>query len=361
MTGSYQVFSKASSGYGGAEINLYFLAREFAKDPNIQVEFLVGDFGQEKVEIIENVKLIKINRLNPVLYNNLYHKIIRRYNFVKEVLLSRSDIFIASTAGEFLGYLVFIVRYLKRKKILFRVGHDWDVDGTRSQQNNHIGFLYRYALTRFHRIIVQNIKQKNILWDRYKLDSEVIKNGFPIDKRFNPKSRKYILWVGRVVPFKRPEIFLKLAVAVPEKSFLMILSGEKKMKDQLKAESKYIKNLEIKDAIGFFEISRFFNEAECLVNTSSAEGFPNTFIQSGMSRIPILSFNVNPDNILTKYNIGFDCRENFLKAKNFLRKLDHLKFSELGENNFKYVVSHHNLSDKVIRYKKVIHEMFRNE
>ena len=45
--------------FGGAEVDLYLLAAELAKDKNFEVSFVVGDYRQDPVEIRENVTLIK--------------------------------------------------------------------------------------------------------------------------------------------------------------------------------------------------------------------------------------------------------------------------------------------------------------
>ena len=44
---------------GGAEVDLYFLATELAKDENFAVSFITADYGQEKTETIEGVRIIK--------------------------------------------------------------------------------------------------------------------------------------------------------------------------------------------------------------------------------------------------------------------------------------------------------------
>jgi glycosyltransferase involved in cell wall biosynthesis len=41
-----------------------------------------------------------------------------------------------------------------------------------------------------------------------------------------------------------------------------------------------------------------------LVNTSNAEGFSNTFIEAWKEGVPVLSFYVNPDNIITEKKLG---------------------------------------------------------
>jgi len=45
--------------FGGAEVDLYFLATELAKDENFAVSCITADYGQEDFETIENVRIIK--------------------------------------------------------------------------------------------------------------------------------------------------------------------------------------------------------------------------------------------------------------------------------------------------------------
>ena len=45
---------------GGAEVDLYLLATELAKDKKFEVRFVVGDYGQKQIEVRENVTIIKV-------------------------------------------------------------------------------------------------------------------------------------------------------------------------------------------------------------------------------------------------------------------------------------------------------------
>ena len=53
---AYPLFNPAVKGVlGGAEVDLYFLATELAKDKNFVVTFITADYGQEETETIEGV------------------------------------------------------------------------------------------------------------------------------------------------------------------------------------------------------------------------------------------------------------------------------------------------------------------
>jgi len=57
---SYPIFNKeVKSVFGGAEVDLYFIGTELAKDPAFDVSFLVADYGQDDLELRENIKICK--------------------------------------------------------------------------------------------------------------------------------------------------------------------------------------------------------------------------------------------------------------------------------------------------------------
>ena len=57
---SYPLFNPAVKAvFGGAEVDLYLLGTELAKDKNFNISFITADYGQSATETIENVKLIK--------------------------------------------------------------------------------------------------------------------------------------------------------------------------------------------------------------------------------------------------------------------------------------------------------------
>lgn len=65
------------------------------------------------------------------------------------------------------------------------------------------------------------------------------------------------------------------------------------------------KNIEYKGELPLHEVNRILSGSHILVNTSQIEGFPNTFIQAWMRKIPVVSLNVDPDDVIKKNKIGF--------------------------------------------------------
>ena len=71
------------------------------------------------------------------------------------------------------------------------------------------------------------------------------------------------------------------------------------------------------------EVNRLFSGSDVFVNTSrpDGEGFPNTFIQAWLHAVPVLSFEMDPDSLLTVHGIG-DCCKGSLEC--LFKALQHL-------------------------------------
>jgi glycosyltransferase involved in cell wall biosynthesis len=222
-----------------------------------------------------------------------------------------------------------------------------------------LGFMYRYALPRFDVIVSQTVAQKKMLLDNEGLNSTVIANGFPLDERHTDVDKDCVLWVGRDDPVKRPMLFIELARRLPDFKCIMIMQGNGELKDKVISEAEMTPGLELIDHVGFFEIQHYFDMAICLVNTSEKEGFSNAFIQACISSVPILSYRVNPDKVLTENKIGAVCNDSVEVAAEFIMSLCSNSLKDYGRNAYNYVKEKHDLQDRADEYESLIKDLVR--
>ena len=90
--------------------------------------------------------------------------------------------------------------------------------------------------------------------------------------------------------------------------------------EEIKKKAEKIGNLEFISNIPSKKIYKYYSEASILINTSSSEGFPNTFLESWANYTPIVSLNFDPDNIISKYTLGLHSK-NFDELKENTQKL----------------------------------------
>jgi glycosyltransferase involved in cell wall biosynthesis len=343
---AYPIFNPEKGDYfGGAEVDLYLLATELAKDENFAVSFIAADYGQPPVELREGVKIIKSLdfKKNPLI------------GAVKIWLAMRqadAQIYFQETSswGTFL-----VARFCKsyNRKFVYRTAHQNDCDGTYLKQHYFAGKAFRWSLRNAAQIVVQNKNDQKNLKQTIGVNSIVIPNAHHLPVLSQSK-RNTILWVGRSAQFKRPELFIDLAEQMPDENFTFVCqraTGDKKY-ENLVARAKQVNNLQFIKQVAFDEIDNYFQQAKVFICTSKGEGFPNTYIQACKCATPILSLCVNPDNFINTYECGKCANDNWDEFIALLKQM--LKPQEIrryGKNARKYAEQHHDIEKIVENYK----------
>ena len=105
-----------------------------------------------------------------------------------------------------------------------------------------------------------------------------------------------------------------------------------------------VRNLKWMHRMSFEDAVSLFQEAMLFVNTSRFEGFPNTFLQAAACGTPIVSWSVNPERFLDRYEIGYCANREWSRFEYCVRLLcaDEPLRARLGENGRLYVHEHHN-------------------
>ena len=346
--------------FGGAEIDLYNLANKLAEDDSLQITFVTGDYGQKPQMTYGKVRTLRFKYMNLDTYNGIIYKTLRHIAMWIGLLKLDSDILITETSSDVLGWMALISKKLKRKKIIFRLAHDLDTDLVGVRANGYKSYLlYKLGILNADVIISQTDIQKKLLMKNLKLDSTVIKNGFDISSDVDYKSKSYILWVARAQDWKRPELFTEIARRMPEQEFLMIMPGDNEIKSQIRERIEGLNNLKLIDSVPFSEVQKYYDHARLFVNTSIHEGFPNAFVQACLAGTPILSFNVNPDGFIGKYDLGMMCDNSMDEAVAFIKGLSDEKMVEYGEHARRYVQENHDIGSISDVYKEIIYKLFK--
>jgi len=353
---AYPLFNCDVKGaFGGAEIDLYLLATELAKDKNFEVSFVVGDYGQEPTEVRENVTILKSVSVSKNLF-------LGSWRIWRALRRADAHIYVSKTFTLGMVLYAFFCKVNKRKYI-YRTAHTRECDGTYLKQHRFRGRTIIWAVRSAQKVLTQNYADAENLLATVNIHSEVIRNGHRLNRLYQ-NSQDVILWVGRSAPVKRPDLFLKLARQMPEQRFTMVCqkaAGDYSY-DNLVEQAKQVRNLQFIPTVPFHDIDSYFQRAKVFVSTSDSEGFPNTFIQACKCATPILSLNVNPDGFLDEYNCGISCDGDWNKLVEMLKFIfAEERYVQLGRNARKYVEEHHDITRIVEQYKKLLIQVAQDE
>lgn len=165
----------------------------------------------------------------------------------------------------------------------------------------------------------------------------------------------YILWVASCRPNKQPWHFVTLASEFPERQFVMVLPPFAGIRDELyyailRAASGLNNLRVIAELRPFAEVDAMFEGAAVFVNTSLFEGYANTFLQAADHGVPILSLQVDPDQVISTQELGIVACGNFTDFKAGLVELlaeEGLRGRTFGLNNRRHIERNHNLATSV--------------
>lgn len=365
MQKAYPLFLEDSGEFegeiGGAELDLYVIATELARHEDFHITFYTGDFGQEDmIRITDNLILRKFRYWNEKEYPRWHHKILRRLCCIWILLRDGSEVFFSEAHGELWGYVVLVRKFLMRKRTVYRIASDLDLKSLREKgfDIHDLIFAFGFKFTDF--IIAQNSVQQRMLESKEGRKSTEIKNALrdmPIAEDIVHRKRQ-VLWVGRCIPLKQPLKFVELARSMPEERFVMISPGKGELKREVIQKSEHLENLKVIDFVNPKRIQENYNQAKCLVSTSTAEGFPNSFVQAFMGGTPVVSLHVNPDGIFTKYDIGRCCHGDLPEAEVFIRSLARERMEQLYTNCRGYFKENHDISQVIEKYKSLFASIY---
>ena len=250
------------------------------------------------------------------------------------------------------GFAAVAALYAKQygAKFIWHIASDRSLErhlqyGFKARLKNSIDQIFlNYGIRNAGIIVGQSQRQNDLLKSRYgrKCDA-FIPPGHPLPGNEIVKSKNLVvLWVANFSAVKRPELFVELAKRLQDRysvSFVMIggTIGPINHFKILLEEISTVPNLNYLGQVAQEEVNQRLSEGHIFVNTSRYEGFSNTFVQAWLRETPVVSLNVDPDDILVHEKIGFHSKtfENLVSDVAVLIENESLR-QEMGKRARQY-------------------------
>lgn len=224
-----------------------------------------------------------------------------------------ADVYYVSCAGMRVGLAAMFCRRHGRR-LVFRTAHDTDCQPEnlllRYERDRR---LYAYGIRRADAILTQSVRQRDDLLRNYGLHSTVA--GMLVER---PKALKGfgerdidVLWVNNLLEFKRPDLLLDLAVAMPALRFVMIGGpdpADSSLFEAMRERAGSIPNLEFLGRVPYHDVNDYYARSKVFVNTSDSEGFPNSYLQAWARGTPVISF-FDPDGKIAAEGLGIAAQD----------------------------------------------------
>jgi glycosyltransferase involved in cell wall biosynthesis len=359
--------SDSGLSFGGAEVQFYLLANALASDPAYSVSVLTTVSENPGVEACGELKIFKRlgqRRAEPKLPRGILNRARQVWSYLEafkemwqQFIKIDADVYCHAGSGVEVGAYGLICRLLRRR-FLFFIASSADLWEPYGKVEGPLKWLFPLGVRLAHEVVCRSVEQQNRLRIQYGRTGALIRTGHPCPPtRGVPKS--YVLWVGRGNPLKRPEMFLDLVARMPHHRFVMVIAREHAHLDLLqrvKARAVMLNNLDLYEDVPWSKIDNYFAGARVFVNTSTYEGFPNTFVQAALHGTPVVSWQVDPDQLLSTRRLGLCAGESFDRLVEFVQGLceSETGWHTLSQCVERYASTHHLLSVSVDALKTVL-------
>jgi len=288
--------------FGGGEVDLYMMARLFARLGH-EVHVLVRGLAGEAEREVEGIRLHALfpdgragRRPAQMLAGWRALSRLRPELLVAEIISDQSAV--AGAWGRLHGV-----------PLLYRAANqrDWLLVAEPGRYGWWERARFRLTLAGLHTYVAQTREQAEVI--RRVVPEErlrVIPNFHLPQEQALPEfgRRSGILWVGHLTRVKQPRRVAELARRLPGIPFTVVAPTQAHAEEPGSREALALPNVTLLDSVPFREIQPLYNQARVLLNTSLSEGFPNTFIHAMHGGTPLAAVDVDPDRIFREGGCG---------------------------------------------------------
>lgn len=295
---------------GGAEVQVKYIMEYLQKYTNHEICFIC------RKATLTHENGIKIHKTTSNKFLSRHFKSVDYFSINKLLKNINPDVIYTRVSTAFVGIAA---KYAKKnnKKLIYHIAHKNDVTPYKAKKINQLSklierIIYLYGLKSADVIIGQATYQDISLQKNYKRKcTDIIPNFHPkptekIEKEISVR----VLWIANIKSAKKPEAFLELVKGLNELvnvHFHMIGKIQDKKYENFENEYSDIKNFTYHGHLPLELANKHLSQSHIFINTSSldGEGFPNTLIQAWMRKVPVVTLDINPDEIITRNGLGY--------------------------------------------------------
>ena len=339
-------------------IRLYFEIRKFFFDTILGVLKFFG-INYKKYKNYPTLKFLKyLSGLGQIIGISIWF-IKSLFEWNKIFKIGRNDILCLFGVSSY-NYTLFLIAKKKFNKIiLFSTSDsnfsDESLNLVKNSKVDEYNSIYRHhvlLLNKVENIVVQNKYQKDRV-EKFLNKKKVIELFCP----FNINEKKDVeydyIWIGKFDKIKNVEILFE-SIINKNLKFLIFTNAIRPNFDNFDIFNN--PNVKLFKHAPKRTIDNYLSKSRFLINTSLFEGFPNTFLDAFSLGIPVISLNVDPNNIIQQHNLGYFFNGNVENFKNFINEPSKqlVNYNEVSMNCKNYINNHHSEKEFLLKLEKFI-------
>lgn len=290
---------------GGSEYQVQVLMEHLKRREDLEVYFVTNRVAPEFEA--EGYEIVKISAEFGIRRYGMFFDALKLYRILRRL---KPDVIYQVIGSAHTGIAAFYARR-HRCKLVFRVTDEMSLEqdpiSWRRPHHRLERALLGYGIRRATTIVAQTEAQRRLLTSAFgRPDAVIVRNFHPRPTELVSKSERFksVLWIANLKRLKNPEAFLRLAERFAGRSDIefVMLGGAADHPAWVAAIEERIKrcrNVRFTGRVSPADVNAELAKAHLLVNTSTTEGFSNTFIQAWAREVPVVSLNVDPDGVFS--------------------------------------------------------------
>jgi glycosyltransferase involved in cell wall biosynthesis len=303
-------FRRGQARGAGMERQVLLLARELSRR-GFRVCLVVHRVGSLDAQAAGGLTLVERGPRGSA--RGIRGTVVEAWRVLRALRAADGAVVVVTGGTPVLGFVAAYCR-ARRRRLVFAAHSDLDFEVGKPQKIIRRRWLYRAGVRLADVVVVLTRAQAELAKEAFPaLDGERIRqiSSFATSGGASSELPVEFLWAGRLHDVKRPLLYADLAAAMPEASFGLVAlvppeppSEAVAYSRRLAALSAELPNLSIVGPMPYEDLQERMARAVALVNTSSHEGMPSTFLEAWALGVPVLTLEVDPDGVIAERGLG---------------------------------------------------------